>query len=50
MAGERTILVSGRIVPTMELDECFFVVSGRSVHGPYPKDDERFSNEHGDDR
>ena len=43
MNGERTILVSGRVVATIELNECFFVVSGRSVHGPYPKDDKRFS-------
>lgn len=43
MDGERTILVSGRVVATIELNECFFVVSGRSVHGPYPKDDKRFS-------
>lgn len=43
MMGKRTILVSGRVVPTMELEGRFFVVSGQSVYGPYPKEDKRFS-------
>jgi len=42
--GERTILVSGRVVPTIELTGEFYVVSGRSTYGPYSDDDKRFSN------
>ena len=41
--GERTVLVSGRVVRTLESTGEFYVVAGRAVHGPYPDDDKRFS-------
>jgi hypothetical protein len=39
----RMVLSSGRIVHTIECDGNFFVKSGRSVHGPYDENDNRFS-------